>query len=225
MTKPTLIDKRYSNYTSDILKTFENDKPLSADQINFLAGHEKILSSYAMDPVIKYYLKGYRDKARKELTFTLSKQEITCLTAQRIKHYLQTLLKNNLAPIDLEMTLDQFQHFKTIGINQLIFWHGNQFLTNDSLQPEGIPYLIYVQWGNLFGVVKLELEERIIKGNVHIYFEDMKIRTLYQCIKDYSHLMNLELRQQNKMGDAKGEEETLIHKPSLTLTPFFHEIH
>lgn len=231
--KPTLIDQPHDSYASEILKTFENERPLSADQINFLAMHEKILSSYAFDPVIRYYLKGYRDKAKKELAFTLAQQKLTKPTVQHIKEYVQALLKNDLTHVDLKMTLEQFQHFKTIGIPELIFWHGNQFLTNAPFYPGGIPYIIYFQWGNtmgisesLFGVVKLQLTaNKLLKGNVHIYFEPMKNRTLYQCIKDYNHQMKLEPTQQNQLIETNRQDENLIHRPSPTLKPFFYEIH
>lgn len=224
--KPTLIEQPYGSYLSNILKTFESGKPLSPDQLNFLASHEKILSSYAFDPVIKYYLKGYHDKAKNELIFSLSNRQLTQLSAEHIKQYIQGLLNKNLTHVDLKMTLSQFQHFKAIGINELIFWHGNQFLTNAPFYPGGIPYVIYVQWGNLFGVVNLRFsfDEKALKGKVNIYLEDMKARTLYQCVKDYSHRMRIELSQQKNIIETDREEEILAQRPSPTLKPYFYEI-
>lgn len=226
--KPTLIDQPYGTFASDILKTFEDKKPLSADQINFLARYEKTLSSYALDPVIKYYLQGYHNKSKKrEIAFKIANQKLDEHALQRIKHNVQQLLKNNVTHVDLKMTLDQFHHFKTIGIHELIFWYGNRFLTGVPFYPGGIPHLVYVQWGNLFGVVKLQMlmNQKAIKGNVYIYFENMQGRTLYQCIKDYSHLNELELSEQNKLKETERVEESLIHKPSHSLSPYFYEIH
>lgn len=223
--KPILTNKINSSYISDILKTFENDKPLSGEQINFLARHEKVLSSYALDPVISYYLKP--NKAKKELMFDLAEKKITALTLQHIKQHVQQLLTSNLDHVDLKMTLDQFQHFKTIGIHELIFWHGNQFLTGAPFFPGGIPHLIYVQWGDLFGVVKLQLisAEKKLKGHVRLYLETRKERTLYQCIKDYSHHMKLTLNNQNIPTDKESEHKSVINRPTLILKPFYNEIH
>ena len=56
MKNPTLIAQPYAHWIADILARFEDGKPLSSDQLNFLISHEKTLCSHALDLVMKYYL-------------------------------------------------------------------------------------------------------------------------------------------------------------------------
>lgn len=228
MMRPSLLAQPHANYVSHILRSFEGGKPLSCDQLNFLATHEKILSTHGLDSVIKYYLKSYHDKQKADLSFRFPKQKINQVTTRQIKQTIQTLLKSKLDHVDLKMTLEQFAQFKYVGINELIFWHGNQFLTGAPFQPGGIPYIIYFQWGNLFGVVKFQIlpEEKALKGNVLIYFEDMSNRNLYECVKEYEHKLKDEFTHIDELEEQNRVEETLIqHKtPTMMFKPIFFDI-
>lgn len=191
--KPTLIERPYDSYLSAILKTFESDKPLSADQINFIAQHEKLLSNFALDPVIRHYLKVQRERRGKTMSFALTQEKLNEPVLKRIKAYVQRLLHQQLTHIDLNMSVKQFQHFKRVGMHELIFWHGNQFLTGAPFFPGGIPHVIYMQWGNLFGIVKLQISfhDLQLQGQVHIDFVDRKNRSLYECVKHYSEALKI----------------------------------
>lgn len=226
--KPTLIEQPTAGYVSHILRNFESGIPLSADQLNFLSNNEKFLSSYGLDPVLKYYLKSYQKKPA-SLSFIVPPQNITHLTTQQIKRSVQNLLKTRIGHVDLQMTLAQYAQLRSVGMNELIFWHGNHFLTGAPFFPGGIPYVIYFQWGNLFGVVKFQVlpEEKVLKGNLLVYFEDMEDRSLYQCVREYEHKykdeLNLEkqLRNQQQLSEKDREEESLIQTPKLSLKPFY----
>ncbi len=224
--KPTLIEQPFDSYLSSILKTFENDKPLSADQINFITQHEKLLSSFAVDPVIRHYLKVQRERRGKAMSFALTQEKLNEPVLKRIKAYVQQLLQQRLTHIDLNMSVKQFQHFKRVGVHELIFWHGNQFLTGAPFFLGGIPHIIYMQWGNLFGIVKLQLSfnELQLQGQVHIDLVDRKNRSLYECVKAYSE--ELKLAPPIPTHEQRIQETPEPHTtPTPQLTPFFKEIH
>ncbi len=213
--KPILVEKNFPHGFSSILEKFEASKPLSSDQLNFLSSHERALSNSTLDPVIRYYLTSHLRDPKKTLSLSFPNQKLNEVGFKHIKHNMHMLLKENLSHVDLKMTLEQFMHFKSVGINELIFWHGNQFLTGAPLFPGGIPYVIYFQWGNLFGVVKFQVlpEEKALKGNVLIYIEDMQERHLYECIKDYANQHKEELKHQNEILQNNRVQENIIKEP------------
>ena len=51
-------------------------------------------------------------------------------------------------------TKEDFETFKKVVCEELILTHGNQLLTGAPFYPGGIPYTLFFQWGNLFGVAK-----------------------------------------------------------------------
>jgi|SRR5688572_11332651 len=183
---PTLIAQPYAHWIADILARFEDGKPLSSDQLHFLLSHEKTLSSHALDLVIKYYLTQH-PHAEKGLAFTLPQEKINHVNAHDIKDAVENLLKYDLSHVDLKMSVDQFLQFKSVGLHELIFWHGPQFLSRTIPFPNAAPLVLYFQWGKLFGVVKVHAhtESLLLDGNVLIYFEDMDLRSLNQCVLDY----------------------------------------
>lgn len=185
---PSLIAQPYAHFIADILARFEDGKPLSSDQLNFLNSHEKTLSSHALDLVIKYYLRAHQNDPDKSLEFTIPKNKVTQIQAEEIRDVVKNLLHHELTHVDLKMSVDQFLQFKAVGFHELIFWHGPQFLSRTSPFLQATPYVLYFQWGKLFGVVKLNthVENLTLDGNVLIYLEDMNVRDLNQCILDYS---------------------------------------
>lgn len=215
--QPALTNKLVPHTFSDILKCFGEGKPLSAEQMHFLRWHQRALSSSIADPVLKYYLKSTRKQPQQKLSVLFPKQKINDLTFQQIKQRVHTVLKNNLSHTDLKMTMQQYLQFKAAGIDELIFWHGNQFLTGAPFFAGGLPYVVYFQWGNLFGVVKFQVlsEDKALKGNVLIYFEDMQERYLSQCVADYTK----HLQQSSTPTLAESQQETLIVQPNYSTTP------
>lgn len=209
MKNPALIAQPYAHWIADILARFEDGKPLSNEQLNFLMSHDKTLSSYALDSVIKYYLSAHHEPD-KHLSFTLPVEKINKVNAHDIRDVVLNVLHHQLSHVDLKMSVDQFLQFKSVGFHELIFWHGPQFLSRTMPFPNGIPLVLYFQWGKLFGVVKLNsrVNSFIMDGNVLIYFEEINNRSLNQCVLDYSKKngMNYELHHNVTLTQMRTQE-------------------
>lgn len=199
--KPGSALQPFPHYFADILKSYEAGRPLTPEQLHFLANHQQTLGNYVADSVIRYYMKSYKLETAKPFNLLFPKQKINHLTFDHLKEHVEYLLHHEISHVDLKMTPEQFLQFRAAGIHELIFWHGNHFLTGAPFFAGGIPYVVYFQWGNLFGVVKYQVlpEEKAIKGNVMIYFEDMEDRYLYECIKQYEHKAENKLEQEHKL--------------------------
>lgn len=233
--KPTLKHKPDSYAYRDLLVSFANGKPLSCDKLNFLARHEKILSSHTLDPILNYYLKTSHQKQSAQFSFLIHQSEIDKKALQELKARLQILLtqpKQKLQKrphVQFNMTPQQFLEFKKINYQDLILYYGNQFLTGAPFQPGGIPHVIYFQWGNLFGVAKYLVlaEEKSLKSNVLIYIEDMEEREFVQCVDEYSHHLKNELVTEEKLALTHHAQQLqhepmnymMFHIPTLSLAP------
>lgn len=230
MKKPALLAQPYAHWMADILARFEDGKPLTSDQLNFLMNHDKTLSSHALDLVIKYYLGSRKHDPDKSLAFTIPKEKINRIIAHELRDVVANLLQHNLSHIDLKMSIDQFLQFKAAGFNELIFWHGPQFLSRTFPFPNATPLVLYFQWGKLFGVVKLNthVENFALEGNVLIYFEDMDLRSLNQCVLDYAktNKINPTLTLQNNLNQSLQEnsEQEQVQYFSPTPRPRIYEV-
>lgn len=217
-----LILQPVHNTSTDILRCFALGKPISSDQRNFLEWHQKQLSSPLFDPVYKYYIESYK----KELShsFLLPSDFINAQSFQQFKKRLQLFLQQKMTNIPLRMTEKQFAQFKKVGMKELIFWHGNQLLSGAPFFPGGIPPVLFFQMGNSFGVVKYVIlpEERALRANILIVFEDMHERNLNQCVEAYQKRMQLDLKHQHKIlhqHKIEPVEHFIIRTPRLSLDP------
>src|SRR5574338_651080 len=107
--KALLELKNYPHGFTEILKKFEAGKPLSSNQLNFLASHERALSNSTLDPVLRYYLNEHKRHPDKALPLELPQQALTESRFQHIRQNIHLLLRNNLSRVDLQMTPEQFQ--------------------------------------------------------------------------------------------------------------------
>jgi hypothetical protein len=187
MVKPTLKNEPSDYALKTLLVNFQDSKPLTPDQLNFLYQYEKALSGPLLDPIIKYYLKHYFPLSHH--SFLLPSEVLNRGSIEQLKRRLNILLKNKGAHVRWRFSPEQFNKFREIAHRELILFHGNQFLTGAPFHPGGIPYTIYFQWGNLFGVAKYVVlpDERAMKSNVLIYIEDMLEKPLIECIYKYNH--------------------------------------
>lgn len=202
MTKNILILQPIHPNSTDILRCFALGKPLSSEQQNFLEWHQQQLSSAEFDPVLKYYIESNKKRRKKyQTTFLLPHEELNKEDIQRLKKRIKIFLQNKNRQIVISITQKQFLQFKELNLHELIFWHGNQTLTGAPFFPGGIPPVIFFQWGNLFGVVKYVIlsEEKSLKSNILIYFEDMVDRDLNRCVQEYTQRLDMALEQQNKI--------------------------
>lgn len=215
--RPTLILQPIHTSSASILKAFSEGKPLTNDQHEFLRWHENQLSNEWYDPILHYYLHSKRPQREYHGTFLLPHEEMNLEAIQSLKKRILASLKNKFSHAVININQKQFLSFKQYTINELIFWHGNQFLTGSSFYPGGIPPVIYFQWGNLFGVVKYLVlsDEKALKANILIYFEDLQDRTLDECVKEYQQHVNNEIQLQNELVNQK----KLIHPELKHETP------
>lgn len=223
---PKLILQPIHNTTADILKCFSLGVPLSCDQLNFVASHQHQLSSHEFDPVYQYYIESAKNKHKNSGSFLLSSELLTTESMKKLKQRLSLFLQKKSSHVLIGLTHDQFLKFRELNINELIFWHGNQYLTGAPFFPGGLPPVIYFQWGNLFGILlhtfsanALELKPKAI-----IHFEDRFERNLEQCVDDYQKTMKNELKlQQTILNENKIEaplfDHFIIKTPMLTLDP------
>lgn len=174
--------KPLNNSFIQILMAFNNGKPLTSDQLNFLRRYHHMLNNPMIDSVCRYYgiinnkhNKVHLQKPRHALDFLDNlKEKVTA----GIKHTRSHCL---------HLTLKQLLQFKVMLMNELIFLHGNHTLTGAPFFPGGVPHVEFFQWGNLFGIVKYEeiLGETALDANILIYFEEKQDKTLAQFAKEH----------------------------------------
>ncbi len=227
--QPALLTYPYNQLVTNILAKFENGKPLSTEELHFLWRHEKTLNHHALDLVIKYYLRGHHNRPDKSISFTIDPKKLDKLTVHELRDIVENLLKQHLSHVDLNMSVDQFLQFKSVGFHELLFWHGPQFLSRSLFSYQNaIPQVLYFQWGKLFGVVKLNslVDHYVLDGNVLIYFEDMSQRSLNQCVLDYikTNHMDLTLKLEKTLDQAIQVVPDQEHFFSPTLKPQMYEI-
>lgn len=200
MKNPSLIPQPHDRWIANILELFEDGKPLSSEQLNFLLQNEKILKKHELDLVFKYYLRAHSDQPDQEVAFTLPPEKLNIDTLHEVRETIEVLLDDSITHIDLKMTLDQFMQFKSTCRNEMVIWHGPKFMPRTFAFPNATPRIIYIQWGKLFGVVKLHMyaDNMLYDGYLLVYFEDMTLRSLNQCVLDYAQHHKLELTQSNQ---------------------------
>lgn len=220
MMKPKL---RNEPYTQNILAVrFANGEPLSADQHHFLLSHEKALSHHGYDPILRYYLKAERAKQAEHHSFLMPSDEVNDEAVKLLQKRASIFLQNNKTPqVEFKMKPEQFLKFRALTIGELILYHGNQFLTGAPFYPAGIPYTLYFQWGNLFGVAEYVVipEQKALEGNVLIHFEMMHERNINQCVHDYQASHKIELKHEIKKPEEKLQVEyvTPQFRPSFRM--------
>lgn len=200
--RPHLLLQPIHNSSADILKCFMDDRPLSSDQLQFLDWHQKQLSNEKFDPVLQYYLKLNKTRPRQfQGTFLLPDEIMNFEAIQKLKERIKLSLNQNAKNVSISLNEKQYVEFMELNTNELIFWHGNQYLTGAPMFPGGTPPVIFFQLGNYFGIVKYLVlaGEKTLKANFFIYFEDMHDRKLDQCVIEYHHRLNDDLRRQNDL--------------------------
>ena len=201
MKKLALTNQPPAYAYKSLLVNFGEGKPLPPELVNFLARHEKVLSNPQLDSALNYYLKHLHNKTADGLSFLLRHEKLNLADIAQLKRRLQLLVKDKNAKVEFLMTPTQFSQFKFLNYRELILFHGNQFLTGAPFIPGGVPHLIYFQWGNLFGVAKYMVmpEEKALKTNVLIYFEDISDRQFVECIYQYNHKHVDEINQRQQL--------------------------
>lgn len=200
----------------ELLKAFKEGKPLNYQQLHFLQWHHQRLSSPRLTPLLRYY------QIPKKTGSFLLPQNLNKPNITNLKKRLELTLQVLHHGFELELTADQFKDLKKLATPELVFYHGNPYLTGAPLFPGGVPHIDFFQWGNLYGIVKYEFSmgEKEIEGNILVYFEDMQERSLEECIKEYAQHETL-LQQNNLILAPKPIHQITPPKeePSLTEAP------
>jgi len=214
--KPVLTKRPNSYVMNNLLVKFAGGKPLASHELHFLDWHEKTLSFCGIEEMLRYYLKPYRKKSAEEHSFVLPQEKLNPASVDQLKRRLQMLLQNGRAHAALRFTPEQFQQLRAILAEELVLYHGNQYLTGAPFYPGGIPYVLIFQWGNLFGIAKQLIlpDEMELKGNVLIHFEDMFERSLDQCTKEYVQTHQAEQAHENQLKPTEEPPHTLNAQPS-----------
>jgi hypothetical protein len=179
------LEPHHSTYY-DIITAFNSGKPLTPGQLNFLRSYHVKLSDPAFDAILKYYdVSGHKENL---LLGTVTREKL-----HRLKDRILGSVKIGKDRFGVVMSTQQFFQLKTLLAHEIIFFHGNQLLTGAPYFAGGVPHIDFLQWGNLFGIVKYEelLGENAIDGNIMIYFEDMADRTLSECIEAINHQIHI----------------------------------
>jgi hypothetical protein len=186
--KPTLKFQPSDYALRDLLVKYSHGAPISCDQYNFLYRHEKALTNHMVTDLKRYYLKDYYLKHAAEHTFLMPHDKLDAAATKELKRRIELLVDSKNA-IQFKMKPEQFLQMRAMTTNELILYHGNQFLTGAPFYQGGVPHTLYFQWGNLFGVAKYVViaDEKALKSNVLIYFENMHERYLDQCVMEYQH--------------------------------------
>ena len=224
--KPTLTHKPNYSYQNMLIK-FANGAPLTCDQVNFLYENENSLSGPELDPLIKYYLKEYYEKHGHDHSFLLPGEILNLEAVERLKNRLKILFlqKGNKQKVNLTFTPAQFLQFRSILSKQLFFYNGNLLLSDIPYLLRGVPQLVFFQWGHLFLVARYIIvpQERGLRSHVYLHFEDMEMRNLEECVKEYVHTykdeLNKELAKTPKI-EPTPPQQSMFKIPRLTLTPF-----
>lgn len=194
--KQKLSDKPGAYVLKNIIAKHADGVPLTCDEHNFLDWHQKSLSNQHVDSAAAYYLKHHTLPYSEGHSFLLPHEILNKDDIDKLKKRLKIMLSEKGKNVELKFTSQQFLDFRKLNYSELILFHGNHFLTGAPFFPGGIPHIIFFQWGNLFGVAKYVMlaEERALKSNVLIYFEDMQERLIDTCVEDYKNLHSNELK-------------------------------
>jgi len=196
--KPTLTLKPNSYEYQQLLIKFADGVPLACNQLNFLARHQRSLSSRELDPVLGYYLKHYEKKQLDDHSFLIPSEKFTPAIIANLKRRLKIMLQGTQSHIELQLNADEFRQFRELTYTELILYHGNQFLTGAPFYHGGIAPLILFQWGNLFGIAKYVVVagEKALKSNILVYFEDLQERNIEECVQQYFLNLQNDMKQQ-----------------------------
>lgn len=185
------LQPSHSSYYN-IIHRFNNGEPLTPAQINFLERMSADLSDGTFDKIYNYYHLGQK-------TYLEIKDKISLNRLKQLRNQVAQLLHKS-DKIRLKINPKQLFQLRALLADQLIYYHGNQFLTGAPYYQGGIPHIDFIQWGNLFGVVEYEeiLGETAEKGNILIHFEKVADNTVTQLIQQYSH-QYLDIRHKPKV--------------------------
>lgn len=200
--RPTLLLQPIHSSSSDILRSFAEDKPISLEQVNFLYWHQAQLSNANYDPILNYYLHSIKKKQIKFRNGFLLQHEILNFDAiEALKKRLSESLKTPEDHAVIQLTHKQLLQFKELTHHAISYYHSSQLISANLFYPRGVPPVLYFCWGKIFGVIKyvIPIDVDKIELNAIIYFENMENRNLDKCVEDYNFRLQNDIDSQKKI--------------------------
>lgn len=200
--KPVLAYKPEDYAFKSMLLQFQDGKPLSCDQLNFLYRYEHLLSQThpALDAVCRYYLKQYKQHSitpsekplavavHPTLKFALPTSQWNKDDVGMFKENLeQAFKKGDIAQLEMLLTPEAFNKVRTLTFDKMVYLHGYRLSMHESFFPGWYPYSMYFTWSDMFGAAKYDLsaELGLTKTVVTLHLEPRHNRPLEECVQDY----------------------------------------
>lgn len=120
--------------------------------------------------------------------FNFANAAIAAVTVKELYQQIYIKSLHRAKGIELTLTAQQFAQLRP-SLTHIMCFHGNQALTGSPYFEGGIPNIVLFQWGNLLGIAKFTAapSEKVIKGDLLVYFEDLQDRTIEECAVKYQH--------------------------------------
>lgn len=196
--RPTLQLIKYPNEAAArIVQAWEAGAPVAPAIFDRSWLHP--FASPRLESALHYYglldSRKYKETPKPKQNFILhahqqlqDKNALNVIAADEVYERIKLMLEHEGQYIEFLVTPEQLEQLAP-NFNHVIKHHGNHFLTGAPFIHGGVNYIILFQWGNLFGVIKfVELDdEKALKANILIYFEDMADRTFEECVMEYKH--------------------------------------
>lgn len=181
--RPKLQLKPVHNSFLDILIAFNNGKPLNSAQRNFLHRYVTKFSSNKLDEIYRYYA------LFNQKTPNAAKKRYSLVSPFTLKQDVANALEHTPS-YQIHVNPSQLAQLKLLLIHELIFLHGNQYLTGAPFFAGGVPHIDFFQWGNYYGVIKYEeiLGESALDANILIHFVKKQDESLLEFAKQYQHI-------------------------------------
>lgn len=239
--KPTLMLQPCHNSYASILHAFQQGKPLTNEQLNFLLWHARQLSNAHFDPILRIYKIGQSCVHSFLVADELNTQEST----HRFKDKLEALLREQQHGVMTQFTLNQFEHLIAIEhIPHFVYFDGNRIVVDSPIFRGKKVHACFFQWGNIIGIVRFEVtrDAPIIDTNAYVYFEERNKRELTEFIHDFYLKYNADFEliqkqqimlqeQLDKLNLEKEQlkkellEKELLEKQALVNESPHHELH
>lgn len=182
--KPTLMLQPCHESYAAILHAFQQGKPLSEEQLNFLLWHARQLSDAHFDPILRDYKIGKSCVH----SFLVADELDTPESVSRFREKLEALLREQQHGVMTQFTLSQLNHLIAIEhIPHFIYFDGNRIVVDSPIFRGKKVHACFFKWGNIIGIVRYEVVRDAPLSETHafVYFAESKKKELTEFIHDF----------------------------------------
>ena len=197
----SLVLQPSHNTYRDLLEYFRQEKPLPPVLVNYLNWNYRNLDSRNFRSLLRYY---QIPTAAKPYAFELHDEKLDSHVLKQLKKRLEIAAEETPSGVEMRLTPEQFAQLRAIAAvtNEIIFWHDSPYsphLMGPRMFHGSIPHLVYIQWGDLLGVIKFEgvHRETEVPGNILIYFVSRRYRDTLQNLEEYRRRLTPQPSLQN----------------------------